>query len=1120
MDRFLVQFSKDIEALPPSIRQELGEIDFPELSPQTEIETTTTVLQYPDAVSARLDAIRAQPGSGAANSAPLVPSITLEDDPTSPVGLDDPAKASTTLFESNGKPKSSIWEGVLLRLLHTHCVLHASYGVPEGPSGALVAILGVLLSVFSYDIDDATSPDTDTALAQPDRTRCLDAEATAFWAMESLTSGLREAIEEETDPNSVGGWNHKFSRMLRIVDTPLWEDLRQKSLDPALPYYANRWIPTLFTHTMHMYDVLPIWDAMFTLPAFAPDSEKAASPPQVEFLLNVGVTMLTRARVSLLLLNKRPSHSRGPRSLWSEEQFALPASNLHTPAAYSPVSTPRLVLSTSSTATAWGLVGGPSEGEAGEVFLKGLKILQAYDIEEHGGIERVLQGAWGLYAKRISRGAMEIPISGVRVNQSRESQSGTGTTTHGHQQQHQQPPQLSRFDKLAEVVWRGLTNESSSPPLSPLPTAPPSPRLVVPKFEITAPSPLSTKPPGLGFGAMIRDTLWKGVTNQVDSDGPSPEPSPEPSPVASRNASPLLVAAAAAADDNDVPKLEQDQKRQSGGGEGGGGGGGWFGGFGDSDAVAVFAKTSTNLRVRAMDVLGRTSPKPEPKPQPKPVYETVASPPPTGSSWTASFASFGFGPRTAPEGVDPHSVVFDARSRHGSLPTQAPEREIVASTSKDDLYSPPPRPSFFRPARDNTLSTTSPTLSPSSTVSETSPIPSKSGAGAIQSALAALTGSSVLAPTPVKKSGPKPLLLNSKSLMTAPISPRMPGRSVSPAPRSSSSASGGHAARSASSSRNNSIDQLVHGASGVVSLRRGPITSARMVGGPNNANANAGGRPAFNSRDSISSTGSNRHSDHRFSYEESSAGEQRERDSRSYSLSSSRSKIAGGGGFIVDRGMDSPDTVRNRDSTSTGTSGARTSPPQSLHPEEGGQDRERVVLNDGDLEDGSAAGLGQESDGDITIPAGVLLRADSDESASEDDAERAASPQAKFGAMRHGDTSASDLNLEARREDDLGDHYNTPTNPNLTVGVTVERKGATVSRSRTPRGSRRPYKGAGAGAGAGEEDTSSPPTSRISRRNANSTPSRGSTPALVSGSEEEGATADVEDELYADLVRS
>ena len=1142
MDKYLVQFSKDIEALPPSIRQGLDEIDFP-----AETEATTTLLQQADAVSARLDAIRVQPGSGAANSAPLVPSITLEGDPegdpSSPVTDSDDAKASTTLFASNGKPKSSIWEAVLLRLLHTHCVLHASYGLPEGPSGALAAILGVLLCVFSSEIDDAASPNTDTA-PEPDHTRSLDAEAAAFWAMESLIAGLREALEDETDPNSVEGWNHKFSRMLRVVDAPLWEDLRRKSLDPVLPFYSTRWIPTLFTHTMHMYDVLPIWDAMFTLPTFAHDTERAAAcaPPQVEFLLDVGVTMLTRARVPLLLLNKTKSaspgpgrgqgHGRGPRSLWSEEQFVLPASNLQTPGAYSPVGSPRLMFSAPMTTTAWGLVGGPSEGEAGDAFLKGVKILQNYDIEEYGGIERVLQGAWGLYAKRIGRGAMEIPGPGPRVNVNGERESQNGMVTYGQQQ-----PQLSRFDRLAEVVWRGLTNEASSPPPSPSPTAPPSPRGPVPKFEITAPPPLSNKPAGSGLGARIRDTLWKGVTNQVDSDGPSPDPSPEPSPVASRSASPMLVAT------DDLPSLEQDQKQQSGSSGGNGDGGNWFGGFGDSDAIAVLAKTSTNLRVRAMDVLGRTSPKPEPNPLPTPVNETVASPP---SAWAASFASFGFGRRTTPEGGDPYSVVFDARSRHGSLPTtQPPDREIVASTSKDDLYSPPPRPSFFRPSRDNTLFATSPTLSPLSAASE----PSPSKGGAIQSALAALTGSSVLAPAPVKKSAPKPLLLNSRSLMTAPISPRMPGRSVSPAPRRGSA--GGqqqqHTVRSASSSRHSSVDHVVPGASGVVSLRRGPITSARMVGAPN-TNANVG-RPAFNPRDSISSTGSNRYSDHhRFSYDESSAGE---RDSRSYSHSFNKTKTAAGAGFIVDRGMDSPGTVRNRDSTSTGTSGARTSPPQSLHPEEGGQ--ERVVLNDSE-ERGAEA---QESDDDgMTIPAGVLLRFDSDESASEAEAERGVSPPTKFLAKRHIDASASDLNLDAQREDE-GDYHHTfispptagfssslvpgiaydddnndttplatttptPTIPNLTVAaVTIERKGATVNRSRTPRGSRRPYKGTA----TGEEGTSSPPTSSVasrisSRKNtANSTPSRGS-PALVSGSEEEGATADVEDELYTDLVNS
>jgi hypothetical protein len=667
-----------------------------------------------------------------------------------------------------------------------------------------------------------------------------------------------------------------------------------------------------------------------------------------------------------------------------------------------------------------------------------------------------------------------------------------GTAAYDHQQ-----PQVSRFDRLAEVVWRGLTNEASSPSPSPPPSVPPSPTVVVPKFKITAPQPASNKLTDLGFGARFRDTLWKGVTNQVDSESPSPDPSPEPSPVASRSASPLLVA------EDDLPNLEQDQMEKSGGGSGGS----WFGGFGDSDAAAALAKTSTNLRVRAMDVLGRTSPKPGPKPQPELVLETSAPALSSAGSWAASLTGFRLGLGTAPEGGHPHAAVFDAKSRHGSLPAHAPEREVFASTSKDDLYSPPTRPPFFRPARDSTLPTASPTLSASSSISETSP----NKGGAIQSALAVLTGSSILAPTPVKKSGPKPLLLNSRSLMTAPASPRMSGRPVTPATRSKA---GGRTYRSVSSSRNNSVDQPAPGSSGVVPLRRGPVTSARMVGGPN------AGRAAFNPRDSISSTGSNQYSDHRFSYEESSAGE---RDSKSYSLG--RTKTAG---FIVDRGMDSPDTVHNRDSTSTGTSGARTSPPQSLHPEEGVQ--ERVVLND--PEDTGAAE--QESDDERTISTSVLLRVDSDES-SASGAEKAAPSQSKLRAKRHRDTSTLDLNSGALP--DLGDHTvtsppsagfssslepgvayddndttphaTTPTTPSVTIG----RKGATVNRSRTPRGQRRPHKG------TGEEGTDSPPTSRMSRRNGNSTPSRVST-ALVSGSEEEGARADVEDELYTDLINS
>jgi len=290
-----------------------------------------------------------------------------------------------------------------------------------------------------------------------------------------------------------------------------------------------------------------------------------------------------------------------------------------------------------------------------------------------------------------------------------------------------------------------------------------------------------------------------------------------------------------------------------------------------------------------------------------------------------------------------------------------------------------------------------------------------------------------------------------------------------------------------------------------------------MAGGPN------AGRAALNSRDSISSVGSNRYSDHRFSYEGSSAGE---RDSRIYSFG--RTKDAG---FIVDRGMDSPVTVGNRDSTSTGTSGARTSPPQSLHPEEGVHER---VVSLNDLE--STGAMEEESGDERMIPAAVLLQVDSDGSDSET-GKMAASPHAKPRTKRYRDISASDLDLEARRV--LGDQAltsppsagfssslepgvayddnattplaTTPTTPNSTV--TIERKGATLNRSRTPRAVRRPRKA------TDEEDTGGPSPSRMSRRHGNTTPSRNST-ALVSGSEEEGAKADMEDELYTDLINA
>ena len=140
----------------------------------------------------------------------------------------------------------------------------------------------------------------------------------------------------------------------------------------------------------------------------------------------------------------------------------------------------------------------------------------------------------------------------------------------------------------------------------------------------------------------------------------------------------------------------------------------------DSDTAASFSKTRTNWTVRASALWGRSVP-----------------------SSTASSPEYSHHPRTGSLSMPGRSWA-EMFPKRGSLPAHY-----------DKEYSPPPKPNFresryFSPQRQNVPE--SPPI-----IGLSSPLLAKS-----KSAIASLTGS-----TPAPKSGPRPLLLSSSSLITS-----------------------------------------------------------------------------------------------------------------------------------------------------------------------------------------------------------------------------------------------------------------------------------------------------------------------------------------------------------------
>ncbi|KZT11262.1 uncharacterized protein LAESUDRAFT_720468 [Laetiporus sulphureus 93-53] len=293
--------------------------------------------------------------------------------------------------------------------------------------------------------------------------------------------------------------------------------------------------------------------------------------------------------------------------------------------------------------------------------------------------------------------------------------------------------------RLRKTVWKGITHQ---PPISESHLEDEedegrSHRHVVSTSNNGSPARHARK--ASGFTARLADTVWRGISNESAMEAPPSPPTPEsplqPSPAASPRALPEVSL-------NDASTTESPSLNRSKLWD-------YAEKFKESDTAAKLSKVSTNWKVKAMDAWNKG-----------------------GSSASSKFLS---------PSSSPHSSV-DMGGRRTSLPqdpspSMSPEKRRGSSLSgfeRSDAYSPPPRPTFFRPPIDSVLfSEGRSPISLSNGEASPSSEPSSAGSAGLRASLASLTKSDRGKPAR-SKAGPRPLLLSSSSLITSGRSPTLP----------------------------------------------------------------------------------------------------------------------------------------------------------------------------------------------------------------------------------------------------------------------------------------------------------------------------------------------------------
>ena len=288
--------------------------------------------------------------------------------------------------------------------------------------------------------------------------------------------------------------------------------------------------------------------------------------------------------------------------------------------------------------------------------------------------------------------------------------------------------------RLRDTFWKGITNQNASSHSSPELSEKSDEESPEDGDETETPSAdASSNTPGLA--SRLANVVWLGITNQSAMEAP---PSPV-SPLASSPGSPLRPSSPASplppSPASPLPPESPTSPASSATSS-------WWSyaeKFRDSDAAASLSKVGTNWRVKALQALNKTST------------------PPTPGALDASQVH-------VRRGTDPAIRTSSERPAN-------PQRERSSSDAfHSETYSPPPRPAYFRPPRDSMLPQPRrgawPPTSPDSG-DDTSSTQAKG----IRDSLASLAGLTAVTPSkPSPKSAPKPLLLNSSSFVTRPTS--------------------------------------------------------------------------------------------------------------------------------------------------------------------------------------------------------------------------------------------------------------------------------------------------------------------------------------------------------------
>ncbi|XP_006458445.1 hypothetical protein AGABI2DRAFT_115479 [Agaricus bisporus var. bisporus H97] len=560
---------------------------------------------------------------------PSTPEIRLERDDvyTTPTTFSEPSAFSndystpTTLLSSKSIAlgrASQKHASALLRLLYIHASINPGNLSPYVPSLLLPLYIAMTQEVDPEDL--------------------AHVEADSFWLFEGFVAEFAE-LEDE---NSLETWLNRLENQLGRQDPQLLEQLNDIGLHPSSPHYSSRWLSSLLTHTLPLSAINPVWDVILSQPG-----RERGKHPRLESLCEICTAMVI-AMKPLLFKQQKSS------GLWEE----------------------------------------PSDG-----FLEGLAILQSYPVESLGGIDTVLQ------LLTVDRNLSQ-PTNGDL----KKSQPGLGS-------------------RIRVTMWKGFTNQIDSPEKSDEES---DEELGGGGNSEEVDDGNDTETPSNGLQSdnltsRIANKVWRGITNQSSME-------PPPSPVV--GLSPPMSPASSVSESLSSSSNQPKENLSSSAGL-------WAytEKLKDSDTVAALSKISSNWRAKAM-----LSPWSRPKnPLPDLPHESQSAV------------------------TSPVQKKIEPEFKRSSLPVY---------DHSGTVYNPPPRPSIFRNPRDSFVPAEAVpfVLSPTEiSLNEMIPDSGKSSGSFLertrnlQSSLMSLTKTQNPQPPPTTtpKAGPRPLLLNSSSLITS-----------------------------------------------------------------------------------------------------------------------------------------------------------------------------------------------------------------------------------------------------------------------------------------------------------------------------------------------------------------